>query len=249
MSLFSLALLAASGVASAIPVALLAHNQRSATGVLSTLVWNGANAANPWAIANGVTASTATWDWNPATGVLSSTGRYEATVHISSNPLGSTILDDKVVDLVINTVAGTTTATSYNCVEGNFVITVGANACLNTSTGPNFINESSALYNVGGNANCVQRTIGGDDSSTGGTRGLSILPAIGACNATGSGAFRLYTIVQNTLGTGGTLILSNGIPLGNANTNYMTFVPVPAAAWLFGGAFSALAWFRRKGVA
>ena len=253
LSFLSLALLAIASSASAVTVTLIAHNQRSGSGTLSTLSWKTCpgptyaigsgcvNPTRPWETANGVTGSTATWDWNPVTGVLTSTGRFESTSHLSSNPNGSTIIDDKVVDLVIDTVNQTTTATTYNCVEGNFLGGVGANGCLDTSLGGNFVNESSAAYNVGGNANCVNRTIGGDDVSTGPPRGLSTLAAAGGCDAT-DGAFNMYTVSQS----GGQLILSTSIPIGTNGANYLTFIPVPAAVWLFGSALGLLGWVRRR---
>ena len=253
----TLALLGLSGMASAIQVTLTAHNSRSGSGTLSTLKWatcapTGAtnpciSTTNAWVLAN-VTGSTAVWDWDPGTGILSMTGTFQTTTHLSSNANGSSIISDKVTDMVINTVAGTTTAASYQCIEGTFLGGVGANGCLTTSTGGDFANSSSALYNVGGNANCINRTIGGDDSSTGDVRGLSTLAASGGCDAT-SGAFTHYTVASYT-GPGGQLILSNGIPIGSANTNYLTFsvVPVPAAVWMFGSALGLLGIARRRAV-
>jgi hypothetical protein len=90
-------------------------------------------------------------------------------------------------------------------------------------------------------ADCVQRTLGGDDVSTGNPRGLTSAAAAGACDAV-DGAFDLWTVVQDS---GGTLIISNGIDIGLAGTNYMTFnvaaVPAPAAVWLLGTGVAALA--------
>ena len=253
LSFLSLALLAIANSANAVTVTLIAHNQRSSSGTLSTLSWRdcgtgvysvGSGCVNPttaWATANGVFGSTATWDWDPVTGVMTSTGTFQSTSHLSSNPSGSSVISDKTVNMVIDTANSLTTATSYNCVEGTFLAGVGANGCLNTSTGGNFSNESSAAYNVGGNANCVNRTIGGDDSSTGNPRGLMNAAAGGGCDAV-DGAWNVWTVSQS----GGQLILSNGVPLANAGTNYLTFVPVPAAVWLFGSALGLLGWVRRR---
>ncbi|MEO7385681.1 MAG: hypothetical protein ABIX37_01965 [Gammaproteobacteria bacterium] len=251
----TLALLGASAMASAVSVTLTAHNSRSTSGTLSTQKWatcapTGAtnpciSTTNAWVLAN-VTGSTAVWDWDPVTGILSMTGTFQTTSHLSSNANGSSVISDKVTDMVINTVAGTTTAASYQCIEGTFLGSVGANGCLNVSLGDDFALNSSAAYNVGGNANCVNRTVGGDDSSTGNVRGLSSLAAGGGCDAT-DGAFLHYTVLSYT-GPGGQLILSNGIPTGSPNTNYLTFsvVPVPAAVWLFGSAVGLLAAARRR---
>lgn len=246
LSVLPLLLLAFAGAANAYTVVLQAHNQRSNSGTLSTLVWKTCpgsppfsapciNATTPWAVLNGVTGSTAVWDWNPATQVLSSTGRYEATSHLSSNPQGSPVINDRVVDLVIDLTNLTTSATSYRCVEGTFLASVGANGCLNTSTGFDFVNSSAALYNVGGAANCVQRTVNGldpvngDDSSTGNPRGLQTAAATGSCDAV-DGGFGLYTKLSDTTTTpGGTLRISNGTDILLPSTNYMTFVAVPDA--------------------
>ncbi len=257
----TLGLLGVSGIASALSVTLVAHNQRSGSGSLSTLKWDGCatfstttpciNPGNANLSAMGITGSTAVWDWDAGTGILSMTGTFNtaSTLGSSGAAAASAVIGDRVTDMVINTTAGTTTATSYQCAEGNFLAGVGANGCLNTSTGGNFVNESFAAYNVGGNANCVNRALGGDDVSTGNPRGLSTLAAGGGCDAT-DGAFGLYTIVSYT-GPGGQLVLSNGIATSAAGTNYLTFnvVPVPAAVWLFGSALGLLGVARRRAVA
>ncbi len=259
----TLMLLGASGVASALSVTLTAHNQRSSSGTLSTLKWATCaptGATNPcystslvssggiWSNAN-TTGSTAVWNWDNDTGVLSMTGIFQSTSFVSSNANGSPVISDKVTDMVINTTAMTTTAASYECVEGTFLASVGAHGCANVSLGDDFSFGSSMAYNVGGNANCVQRSIGGDDVGTGNPRGLMSVAGGGGCDAT-DGAFNLWTVASYT-GPGGQLILSNGVPLGNAGTNYLTFsvVPVPAAVWLFGSALGFLGLARRRAVA
>jgi hypothetical protein len=252
------ALLSVFGTVNAATVTLVAHNQRSSSGSLSTLKWDGCttyssataciNPANATLAGMGITPSTAVWDWNSATGVLSMTGSLNtaSTLGSSGAAAASVVIGDRVTNLVINTTANTTTASSYNCAEGNFLGNVGANGCLNISLGDDFANNSSALYNVGGMTNCVQRTLGGDDVSTGNPRGLASAPAAGSCDAV-DGAFDLWTVVQDS---GGTLIISNGIDIALAGTNYMTFsvvpVPVPAAVWLFGSGLAALGALRRR---
>ena len=245
------ALLAAWGTASAVSLTLVADNTRSSSGTLSYQKWATCadlsasapciSTTNPWTLAN-QTGSTATWDWDGTT--LTATGMFQSTSHLSSNPNASSVISDRSVNLMINTATMSTTATSYTCIEGTFLANVGANGCLNTSTGTNFTNESSALYNVGGNANCVNRTVGGDDTSTGNVRGLMSVAGGGGCDVT-DGAYDLWTIVSdNTNVFGGQLILSNGIPTGDAGTHYMTFVsnvPAPPALWLLGSGLVALA--------
>ena len=245
VSLLSLVLLAALNVANAYTVTLQAHNQRSNSGTLSTLKWKTCapvatlnpclSTTNAWTLAN-ATGSTAVWDWNPVTQILSSSGTFQTTSHLSSNANGSPVISDKLVNLAINLGTSTSTATSYNCIEGTFLASVGANGCLNVSTGLDFSLASSALYNVGGNANCVQRTIGGDDESTGNPRGVQTAAAAGGCDAV-DGGYNLYTLLQDTTATnGGILRISNGICIGSGNvdaacagTNYLTFVRAPEA--------------------
>jgi hypothetical protein len=241
----SLLLLAALNVANAYTVTLQAHNQRSNSGALSTLKWKACapvakltpclSTTNTWTLAN-ATGSTAVWDWNPATQVLSSTGTFQTTSFLASNANGSPVISDKLVNLTINLATSASTATNYTCKEGTFLASVGANGCLNVSTGFDVVLQSSALYDVGGNANCVQRTIGGDDESTGNPRGVQTAPAAGGCDAV-DGGYNVYTLLTDTTAaSGGILRISNGICIGTgdtdaacAGTNYLTFIRVPEA--------------------
>ncbi len=179
-----------------------------------------------WQTTNGVTGSTATWDWDGTT--LAATGMFQSTSHLSSNPNGSAVISDKTVNLNINTETRPRPPPATTASKATSWAASGANGCLNTETGANFTNESSALYNVGGNANCMKRTIGGDDVSTGNVRGLSAAAAGGGCDAT-DGAYDLWTIVSDNTGTGGQLILSNGIDIAAAGTHYMTFQAIADA--------------------
>ncbi len=258
--IFGAALLALSSQAGAISLTMTAFNQRSSSGSLSTLKWDGCttytsatgciNPANANLAAMGITPSTAVWDWNPVTGVLSMTGTFNSasTLGSSGSAVASAVIGDKVTNMTIDTVNDTTTAASYQCLEGNFLAGVGANGCLNLSLGDDGVLNSSVAYNVGGNANCVQRTIGGDDSSTGNVRTLANTAGGGGCEA-GDGAFNMWTVVSYT-GPGGQLIVSNGIPLASAGTSYLTFsvaaVPVPGAVWLLGSAIGLLGLVRRR---
>jgi len=257
------ALLALSSQAGAITLTLQAYNQRSSSGSLSTLKWDGCatytaataciNPANTNISGMGITPSVMTWHWNEGTGVLVMTGTFNSvsTLGSSGSAVANTVIGDKVSNMTIDTVNDTTTASSYSCAEGTFLAGVGANGCLNISLGDDSLLQSSAVYNVGGNANCVQRTIGGDDASTANVRTLMNTAGGGGCNA-GDGAFNMWTVVTDTtnLGVGGDLIVSNGIPLANAGTAYLTFkvsaVPVPGAVWLLGSAVGLLGLVRRR---
>ena len=242
-SLIALAVLALVETAQAYPVRLIAHNQRSSSGALSVLKWSGCtnytgtgasatpciNPANVNLANMGITPSTAVWDWNPTTGVLSMTGAFNtaSTISSSGSAAASAVIGDKVTNLSINTSTHAVTASSYACGEGNFLANVGANGCLNLSLGVDGVLNSTVVYNVGGNANCVQRTIGGDDVSTGNVRTLVDTAGGGGCDP-GDGAFDLFTIESDNTGTGGQLIISNGSTTANS-ANFMTFARSPQA--------------------
>ena len=84
--------------------------------------------------------------------------------------------------------------------------------------------------------------------SEGEPRGLFTAAAAGACIAV-EGAFDLWTVVQDPgVGNAGTLIISNGVPITENGSEYLTFnvVPVPAAAWLIAPAVLAAARFGRR---
>ncbi len=237
----TLALLAVAQVASATRVVLIAHNQRSGagTGQPSVLRWDGCanyaqytnciNPANAGMAAAGITPSTAVWDWDAATGVLSMTGTFNSASTISSQSMGPMVIGDKVTDLVIDTTNNTTSAATYACGEGTFLAGVGAHGCANVSTGGDFTYNSSMAYNVGGDANCVQRTLGGDDVSTGNPRTLATTAGGGGCDP-GDGAFLMYEVTtDNTATLGGQLVVSNNTDLFAAGVNYLTFQAVASA--------------------
>jgi hypothetical protein len=252
--ILALAFFAVAGVANATSMTLIAHNQISGSGALSSLIWDGANATTAPGMKVSAMASTATWDWD-GVDTLTSSGYFQTTSHLGSMPASSSVISDVVVDMVIDTTANTTGATSYECREGSFLSAVGANGCLNISLGTNATLNSSAAYNVGGDANCVNRTIGGDDVSTGAPRGLSTPGSGGSCD-TQAGAFDLWTVALDEGAAPGKhrnrLILSNGVCLiagstcGGANWLTLQYVPVPAAVWLFGSALGLLGWIRRR---
>lgn len=247
-ALFSLALVALSGAVSAAPinVTLVKHNQVSTTTV-STLVWKECpppvppatyvapciNPTNTWVIANGIGGSNATWTWDPVTKVLASTGLYWSTSHIGSNPSAFSVISDRVENLVIDTQNELTTATKYDCVEGNFLSGVNANGCGSYDLGVNAIDQSSIVFNAdvgaGPDPYCVQVTLGGDDVDTGNARGVTDTFGLTfGCDDT-DGAFIQYTIETDELLTGGELVLRTSTPIGNAGSNWMTFAVAPTA--------------------
>jgi hypothetical protein len=230
LALFSLTLAMAATVVNSAPVnvTLVTDNQRSSSGTRSNLVWKTCgppyvapcvDPTNPWDITNNITGSTATWTWDPATGILTSTGLYWSTSHIGSNPGAFAVISDKTTDLVINTTLKQTTATSYECVEGNFLAGVGANGCGNYSLGDDFVSNSTMAYNIdlgtGPNALCEERTLNPDDVSTGGPRGVTNTDgSVVGCDVT-EGAYLQYNIVFDNTATGGQLRLADdnaGVP-------------------------------------
>jgi len=207
------------GAAGPATATLVSHHQKSGTS-LSTLIWNGANTVGVGGMTVGAEASTATWTWDGTT--LTGMGLYFATSHIGSMPAASSVIGDRVVDLSINTATDTTTATDYQCREGNFLNTVGAHGCGNINLDYNATYDSAIAYNVGGDASCVSRTLGGDDVSTGDPRGLTNRAAAGVCDAT-DGSFILWEVVEDQATHGGTLIVSNMTDTTANGSNYMTF--------------------------
>lgn len=246
-------LLAAGGAAQAATATLVSHTLVSSGGTPSNLVSNGSSCVPPAAAFPASTgqcvASTATWDWTG--GVLTATGIYQAWTHLSGSIFAPAVLADSVTNLVINTNTASSSASNYVCIEGNFLAGVGAHGCANTLNGVNFLAESSVAYNVGGNAACVVRTVGGDDTIGGNPRGVGNFAGGGGCDAT-DGAFVQYLVnyTANFYGAGlDRLILANQANYTAANGNYMTFqvvVPVPAAVWLFGSALGLIGFMRRR---
>jgi len=234
-------LLAAWGTASAAPYVLVAWHQRSASGVLSSLFFKSGAAqgcmttapyrqpcyapTNAFVTANNVIsqveASPATWDWNGTT-LTQTGGLLWATSFISSNANGTAVISDKITGLTITPGTNTTTAATYECVEGSFLAGVGANGCLNLSLGDNGTLDSTVAYNVGGSANCINRTVNPDDVSTGNTRGVTNAVAGGGCDAI-DGGFNQWNIIPNArfliLSSVPTITVDGCYMFGRASTN------------------------------
>lgn len=154
-ALVAIGVVAAWGSASATTMYLNQVGLRAGSGTYYSLFYDGSD-GNP--------ASTAVWDWSG--GVLSmSSGFLQANQRIGSSPVGTSLISDYVTGLVIDTNTGTTTATSYSCIEGVFGGGTGANQCANTAFGFDAVDDSSVAYNFGGSADCEERTVGNDDTS------------------------------------------------------------------------------------
>ena len=241
-SLAALAGLTLAGAAQAYPVKLVKYVQLSGT-TESVLRWDGGagctnyaiktnciNPANTVMSSRGIVPSTATWDWNPTTGVLSSVGDFNSASTIGSNSMSPMVLGDRVTNLTLNTATSTTSATVYACAEGTFLASVGANGCLNTDLGANFTDDSTVVYNVGGDPTCVKLTIGGDDTAMeGAPRGLITRSGNGTtCDAT-DGAFNIWTVVSDNTGTGGQLTIASSGDITTPDGAYFIFDTLPHA--------------------
>ncbi len=203
-ALVAIGVMAAWGSASATQVFLNQVGLRAGSGTFYSLFYDGSDAPNP--------ASTATWDWSG--GVLTMTGGFlQANQRIGNAPNGSSLISDYVTGLVIDTNTGTTSATSYSCIEGVFGGGTGANQCANTAFGFDAVNDSSVAYNFGGSAGCEERTVGNDDTSGSPAffRGLWNHDGTGCngsadSNNTGRGALDMIFVMQDN---GSSLILGN----------------------------------------
>jgi hypothetical protein len=228
-TLIAAGVMAASASASAVQVFLVEDHLRAgasptSAGTYYSLIYNGSDQAaasgvSPEYVASGGGASTATWDWTG--GVLTQTGgTLWSNQWIGSSPAGgSMLLGDKVTGLVINTGAGTTTAGTYRCNEGNFTPGVGGSACGNYTFGLDFADNSTRIYNVGGNADCDNIITGGDDGPPGVHRGLRNWAGGGpnGCgDNTARGARDDINVVYDQLGSGGNLVLANSNLAGGA---------------------------------
>jgi hypothetical protein len=197
-------LAAACGAALASPqaITLIAQNSRSSGGTLSTWVWKNCNQSPPttapcynysvaWTAANiDASGSTATWTWDNAAGILASSGLYITTNYVNSNPNSpppnASIVGDRVVDLSIDTINGSTTASNYRCIDGVFLAQFGSRACANVG--------DAVTYNFGGNAYCIQAGF----TPAANLRGLTTYPGSINCSAT-YGAFAPWTVGRTVL--------------------------------------------------
>lgn len=178
-------------------------------------------------VATNITSSTATWSYDDSTQVLTQTGGT-FNLRLTRGP-GNTYFRHNITGLVIGNYAPAT-ATSFECVEGNFGASLALSLCGNYSFGGNAINESTVTWGPG---TSTARVLGGDDTSN--YPEQSIL-------------FYNYFSTQSWDGT--TLVLSNtdAAALGARYTWTLqaTPVPIPPVGWLFGGALGVMGWLRRK---
>jgi hypothetical protein len=196
---------------------------------------------------DGGTASTATWDWDAGTGTLTMTsGMLYQTQRImnTTNPnnptkqiIGASILSDSATGLTITTGGGVgpnlgADATTYNCIEGTFNAGTFSSACKNTSFGFDSLDDSSVAYNVNGQGECTERTVGNDDAAGAGNiyRGLRDWNGTGSATCggatvdgdnTGRGALDWMQVIVDTTGGLGmyNLILADWNNAGTVSMN------------------------------
>lgn len=169
-------------------------------------------------------ASTATWLYDPATGVLTGSGLFSIDALFNST---TNIFELQTVDPVF-TAGNTATASSFTCIEGSLGVATFSHSCGGWGFGSNTINESSITY---GPDTEFDLNIEGDDVS------IFFPPfAIG------------YYDNMPADWNGTTLVFSNTKSAGSGLAFDITFtaVPIPATVWLFGSALGLLGWMRRK---
>jgi hypothetical protein len=194
-----------------------------------------------------LSSSTATWQFDDTTGVLTQTGGvFDAPF---TGFAATTLFRHSITGLVIGG-GDAASASTFICTEGNFGSSfVAASMCGSYNFGSNVIDESSISYGPGV---AYGRTIGGDDV---------VIDGIGA---TGQQNIADYDGFEMVSWDGVVLTLSNAscntqfygsesgclaFP-GNANSGYtwtLAPVPSPAAAWLVTPVFGLLApWVKRR---
>jgi hypothetical protein len=168
-------------------------------------------------------ASTATWVYDPATGVLTGSGLFSIDSLFTPT---TDIFEHRTVDPVF-TAGNAASATSFACIEGGFGAATSSHSCGGWDFGPNTINESSITYGPG---TSFTLTMGGDDVS-------NVSPV----------SISHYDNMPATWD--GTILVFSNTKVAAAGLAYditFTAVPVPATVWLFGSALGLLGWLRRK---
>jgi hypothetical protein len=219
-------LLGAWGTASAAPYVLVAVHSRSAPNgnhaaqFFKSGTAQGCPAAAPFkqpcynpnnawvttvpSLISDVQASPATWDWNGTT--MTGTGLLWTTAFNGSNAVGTAVLSFRATNLTVTPTTNTATAGTFQCYEGTFLAGVNVNGCSNVDLGLNGLFESPVLaYNIGGDANCIDRAFNGDpqdppnpadDVALGEVRGVSTAAGGGGCDPV-EGTYDLWYLVAN----------------------------------------------------
>jgi hypothetical protein len=124
------------------------------------------NYSNNGSAAANVASTTATFQYDDVTNLLTQTGGVlEDRTNIAPT---ITLFRHTITGLVIGN-GGAASASAYTCTTGNFGDITGAHLCGNYNFGANFADESTVSYGPG---TAFARTIGGDDMISEGGVGL-----------------------------------------------------------------------------
>lgn len=186
-----------------------------------------------------LSSSTATWEYDTTSQSLhQSGGIFNLTMKLAPTTV---VWTHSFTDLIIASVYGGGSASSFTCTEGNYGVYENTNFCGGYKLGENLLDESTATWGPG---LAYSRTIGGDDVATYGQ--WDVNPYI-------YGGYRAVSWDGSTLVFGNARCLSDcsGMPAGLNNGNLFTLhvVSVPPPIWLFGSALSMMGWMRKKAVA
>ncbi len=210
------------GLAIAATLGAASANAALYSATLTGIAMSSANGPS----AGNISSSTATWQYDDVTGIMSQTGGT-LNVRFNTSPT-STLMRHTSTGLVIGG-GGAASATTWSCIEGNFGGVVGASICGNYTFGANFTNESTVVYS----GSSVTRTMGGDDVVSGPAQSVADLNGISTLSWVGTAL-----TLSNSTGTAGQTWTFNAGP--------QAVVPVPAAVWLFGSAVGLLGAVRRR---
>ena len=156
----------------------------------------------------------------------------------------TTLFRHSTTGLVIGAVLAATGST-FTCTEGDFGGNVGASLCGNYNFGGNFTNQSSSTW---GPRTAFARTLAGDDMSVGAQQNISAYNDFATVSFDGT-----HLVMSNASCNPFVPGNANGCAsAAGVNTGYswiLSTVPIPAAAWLFGGALGVLGVVRRRSAA
>jgi hypothetical protein len=226
----------ASPLAVAVAATVGAGGAEAATYV--AVLTNVGQYSNSGLSAGNITSSTATFTYDDVAGLLTQAGGM-VNVRFTTAPT-ATLFRHMVTGLVIGG-GSAATATTFQCIEGNFGGNVGASICGNYGFGANFANESTSSWGPG---TAYSRTIVGDDLAAGPQQNIGFYDGFNQVSWIGTSL-----VLSNATCTG----ICATLPAGSFNSGYRweltagpQTVPIPAAAWLFGGALPLLGALRRR---
>lgn len=167
-----------------------------------------------------LTSSTATWQYDDVTGIVTQTG---GTLNARFNTTPATTLFRHTATGLVIGAAGPASASAWSCLEGNFGGNVGANLCGNYSFGANFTDDSTVVY-AGAS---VTRTLGGDDAPLGPPQSLADLDSM---TATVTGTSLVLSNGRCTLSPAANCTTIAGNPLYNKGIRITFQLPLPPDA-------------------